>query len=79
MTAAELIAELQKLPPETVVLVSGQEGGYDDLEGALVVHTYVRDFHSNPGYLGRHDRLSCYEDPRDFVLGPRHFKGVAIL
>jgi hypothetical protein len=31
MTAHELIAELQKLPPETRVVVSGYEEGYDDI------------------------------------------------
>ena len=31
MTAHELIAELQKLPPETRVVVSGYEEGFDDI------------------------------------------------
>ena len=31
MTTHELIAELQKLPPETRVVVSGYEDGYDDI------------------------------------------------
>ena len=31
MTVNELIAELQKLPPETRVVVSGYEDGYDDI------------------------------------------------
>ncbi|WP_336368292.1 hypothetical protein [Marinobacter sp. C2H3] len=31
MTAEELIAQLQKLPPETPVLVEGYETGFDDI------------------------------------------------
>ena len=31
MTAEELIAHLQKLPPETPVLVEGYETGFDDI------------------------------------------------
>ena len=31
MTAEELIAQLQKLPPETTVLVEGYETGFDDI------------------------------------------------
>ena len=32
MTIGELIAELQKYSPDTGVVVSGYEGGYDDLK-----------------------------------------------
>lgn len=31
MTAAELIATLEDLPPDTPVLVEGYETGYDDI------------------------------------------------
>jgi len=31
MTAEELIAQLQELPPETPVLVEGYETGFDDI------------------------------------------------
>ena len=31
MTAEELIAQLQKLPPETPVLVEGYETGFDEI------------------------------------------------
>lgn len=31
MTAEELITQLQKLPPETPVLVEGYETGFDDI------------------------------------------------
>jgi hypothetical protein len=31
MTAEELIAQLEKLPPETPVLVEGYETGFDDI------------------------------------------------
>lgn len=33
MTAAELIATLEDLPPDTPVLVEGYETGYDDIAG----------------------------------------------
>jgi len=37
MTVNELIAELRKLPPETRVVVSGYEDGYDDISRLISV------------------------------------------
>jgi hypothetical protein len=37
MTAKELIAELQKRPPETRVVVSGYEEGFDDISRLWVL------------------------------------------
>jgi len=37
MTANELIAELQKHPPETRVVVSGYEEGFDDISRLWVI------------------------------------------
>lgn len=40
MTAAELIAELQKLPPETPVVVRGEDGGYWPTDSLRVLTVY---------------------------------------
>jgi hypothetical protein len=40
MTADELIRQLQKLPPETPVLVEGYETGFDDIESLKSVDVF---------------------------------------
>lgn len=52
-TVVQMIAELQKLPPDMRVMVHGAEGGYDDASAPVVkeirlnVHTEL--------YYGPHD------------------------
>ena len=45
MTAEELITQLQKLPPETPVLVEGYETGFDDIV-ELIPEQVVRYRHA---------------------------------
>lgn len=51
MTAHELIAELQKLSPETRVVVSGYEDGYDDI--SRVVPVFIAPTPKPKPYVGR--------------------------
>ena len=64
MTAKELIAMLSKFPPDTRIVVTREEGGYDDacecekMTIALFVH--------EKSYLGKHDTPDSDWLPYDF-------------
>ena len=53
MTAAELIAILQALPPETRVLVTGYEGDLDDPCAPVAVRVNRKD--GAPFYIGLYE------------------------
>ena len=65
MTAEELIAQLQKLPPETPVLVAGYETGFDDIV-ELTPEQVVRYRHAQEwdGEYQTLDRFSNTETER---------------
>ncbi|MBL3557605.1 MULTISPECIES: hypothetical protein [Marinobacter] len=65
MTAEELIAQLQKLPPETPVLVEGYETGFDDIV-ELTPEQVVRYRHAQEwdGEYQTLDRFSSAENKR---------------
>jgi hypothetical protein len=54
MTASELIAELQKLPPDAHMVVRGYESGVEEIEG---IETLRVRLNANRGtwYYGRHE------------------------
>lgn len=54
MTAAELIEQLQKLPPEIRVLVEGYEDGYDDIDE--IKHLGVKLNYHEHWYYGAHEK-----------------------
>jgi len=58
MTVAELIEQLQKLPQDTLVLVPGYEGGYDNIEiqnnGAVLLNDNWDGQEKFHWYNGRH-------------------------
>lgn len=55
MTAAELIALLAEVPPDTRVLVEGYEGDYDDPVVRGAVAELDTNLGSRGGYFGRHE------------------------
>jgi hypothetical protein len=60
MTAAELIKQLQTLPPETKIVVRGYEDGYNDI--LKLTKIKVRRNEQAPWYLGE------YQDSEDGAL-----------
>ena len=66
MTANELIAELQKLPPETRVIVSGYEDGYDDISRLISVS--IAPTPKPKPYVGRWETEESGE-PAIFLFG----------
>ena len=53
ITVKELIEKLQEFPPETRVIVSGYEGGVDDITGVEL--TFI-DLNVNTAwYYGKHE------------------------
>lgn len=66
MKASELIAELQKLPPDTVVYVPGYENGLDDITKTELVQV-KRDVQLTNWYFGDHEITEDGES--GFVIG----------
>ena len=63
MTVAELIAELQKLDPSLVALVSGYEGGYCDISPSFEACVYKRDCNDkDTWYYGPHEELESDDE-----------------
>ncbi len=60
MTAEELITQLQKLPPETPVLVEGYETGFDDIV-ELIPEQVVRYRHA-PEWDGEYQALDRFSN-----------------
>ena len=69
MTANELIAELQKYPPETRVVVSGYEDGLDDI--SRVISTAIVATPILKPYEGRWEREESGK-PAIFLFGRGH-------
>ena len=67
MTAAELIAELQKLPPDAHVVVRGYESGVEEIQG--IEEKRVR-LNANLGtwYYGRHEEDYANGDATVFEI-----------
>lgn len=68
MTANELIAELQKLPPETRVVVAGYEEGYDDISRLWPI-SVVPTPNPKPWEGRWEDKQSGTGDPAIFLFG----------
>lgn len=66
MTVAELIEQLQNLPPDLRVFVSGYEGGVDDLHHLEAV--FVKLNANWEHYYGAHEAF----DPADSYEGPKY-------
>ena len=62
MNVQQLIEKLQKHPPEMRVIVSGYEGGYNDLSSPPANQTLIRlNVHApDCWYYGRHDDAEDY-------------------
>ncbi|MDX5388368.1 MULTISPECIES: hypothetical protein [Marinobacter] len=65
MTAEELITQLQKLPPETPVLVEGYETGFDDIV-ELIPEQVVRYRHA-PEWDGEYQAPDRFSNPETGV------------
>lgn len=74
MTAKELIAELEKLPPDTRIFVHGYEWGYHFANSVEVsrIEEFVLDCHGT-SFGGPHDKLEGVWSPdrkgREVVKG----------
>ena len=66
MTAEELITQLQKLPPETPVLVEGYETGFDEIV-ELTPEQVVRYRHAQV-WDGEYQALDRFSNPETGVL-----------
>ena len=71
MTADELIAQLQKLPPDTLVLVQGYEGGFSPI-ASISDAGPVQELAGRPWYYGRYEHPAeaaelAAEDPRSWI------------
>jgi hypothetical protein len=55
MNVQQLIEELQKHPPEMRVIVSGYEGGYNDLDSPKQTSIRLNVHEPDLWYYGRHD------------------------
>ena len=78
MTIEELITELNKYPPETVVLVDGYEQGYDDIDFTLVPDITQDLEHAN--YEGRYCKVSDLweEDVLKYVTMTKPFTALVL-
>jgi hypothetical protein len=66
MTVNELIAELQKHPPQTWVVVSGYEDGYDDI--SRLISTSIVPTPNPKAWQGRWESEESGE-PAIFLFG----------
>jgi len=57
MTIKELIEELNKYNPDTLVMVNGYEGGYDDISNIGLEYDIVLNYHT-ASYYGSHESES---------------------
>lgn len=60
MKVKELIEKLKEHPADMDVLVSGYEGGYDDLDSLSIIR-YTRDT-NDCSYCGDHDEVHDWDD-----------------
>ena len=65
MTAKELIAKLQELPEDINIVMSGYEGGFNDIKGNFKEVEVALNYNTE-WYYGAHE-----EDPEDEWY-PRH-------
>jgi len=63
MKAKELIELLQKVDPETLVVVCGYEGGYSTPKSAKTIT--ITGPHDNAWYYGEYD--DCYNDNEEKI------------
>ena len=61
MNVKDLIQELQKLDPETLVVVAGYEGGVDEVK-SLTQYKIELDAHKGWAFFGNHCALEDIED-----------------
>jgi hypothetical protein len=61
MKVKDLIQELQKLDPETLVVVAGYEGGVDEVKN-LTQYKIELDAHKGWWFFGDHRALDDIED-----------------
>ena len=61
MKVKDLIQELQKLDPETLVVVAGYEGGVDEVK-SLTQYKIELDAHKGWAFFGNHCALEDIED-----------------
>ena len=71
MTTSELIQALSEFPPDTLVVVEGYEGGFD--EAASVDRITIKPDHNSDWYYGRHGKIndSSKGTPAIFINGHR--------
>ena len=60
MTVAQLIESLKNYPPDLQVVVSGYEGGYNDV-GRFEKIKIIRDYNT-AWYYGKHERVEDIYD-----------------
>ena len=60
MTVAQLIESLKNYPPDLQVVVSGYEGGYNDV-GRFEKIKIIRDYNKE-WYYGKHERVEDIYD-----------------
>lgn len=73
MTAEELITQLQKLPPETPVLVEGYETGFDEIV-ELTLEEVVRYRHAQE-WDGEYQASDRFSNPETGVLQAAVIRG----
>jgi len=61
MKVKDLIQELQKLDPETLVVVAGYEGGVDEVKN-ITQYKIELDAHKGWAFFGDHAALEDIED-----------------
>ena len=61
MNAAELIAELQKLDPNTLVLVESYEGGFSPID-SISGDGPVQQIEGRPDYCGRYTSVESADE-----------------
>lgn len=76
MKVIELIEVLKALDPETRVVMSGYEGGYDDVSGVAEPRTFVEKVNC-AWYYGPHELDTEYLDQEEKSNKPR-FQAVTI-
>ena len=57
MTIAELIKELEQYPQDTRVVISGYEGGVNDVNDSELIKIYL-NCNSSTWYYGNHEEVS---------------------
>ena len=68
MTIAELIAELQNYPQHLRVVVSGYEGGVDDIYYVKETEIYLN--YNTAWYYGKHEVVKDFTSCRDCEKSP---------